>query len=421
MPKIDEHTPLTMTTRSQQKLTIAVARRMRRSSIVLALAAGVLSAGESWSASPPDQSIPSSLTLFVTGSTRYEDNVFRKAEGESTIAGRDELVTRMGGGLTFDLPISRQRLQANVRAEHADYSNYADLNHNPLAADASWNWAVGDWVWGAVEARYKYSISSFEELDEIIKDMQTERDVTASAVFELVPSIQLAVDGASGSTKKSVRTFLDRQESKIGGELRWMLSNVTYVGVRQSVATSNYLEPKVNPDGSLRNSDFTMTSSAFVWAWEGETKSRFRGAVGTTSKDFDAPEAQFPDFNGLTYDALLWWRTTARVTIEGVARRLLRTRDDASGDSVQTLARIRPIWEATERLSFNCSWSQEQDDFPKTPERQDDTIRLSVGGTYEPIEKLVLSLNAAHENRDSTIEDNKFVANLYSFGVEFEF
>lgn len=425
MPKIDEDTPPAMTTKSQRGRGIADARRVRRRLTVLVLSTTVLSSGESRAQSPPDQSVPASLTLSVLASTRYEDNVFRKADNETTISGRDELITRTGGGLAFDLPISRQRLQANVRAEHADYSNYADLNHNPLAADASWNWALGDWTWGAVAANYKYSISSFEELDEVIKDMQTERDVTASAVFAVVPSVQLAVDGSTGSIKKSVRTFLDRQEDSLGGEVRWMLGSLTYVGARQSVAKSDYLDPRVvdprDPNSALRNSDFTKTTSAFVWAWEGESKSKFSGEVGTTNKDFDEPEAEFPDFNGLTYDALLWWRTTARITVEGVARRLLRTRDDASGDSVQKLVRIRPMWDATERLSFYCSWSQEQDDFPKTPERQDDTMRLTIGGIYEPIEKLVLSLSAAHENRDSTIEDNKFVANSYVFGVEFEF
>lgn len=418
-------TDMMMTSKTPPVLAPTRAARLRM--VCLASAAAVLFGGPVRSAPSLDESSVASLTPFVTATVSYQDNVFRKAESEPTLAGRDELITLAGGGLAFDLPISRQRLQAHVRAEHADYSSYPDLNHNPLSADASWGWAVGDWVWGAVEARYIYSLSNFEELDEIIKDMQTARDVEASAVFQLIPSIQLAVDGATGSTKKSVRSFLDRQESRFSGELRWLVGSFTYVGVRQRMVESDYLEPRINVDESLRNSDFTTTASEFVWAWEGETKSKFTGAIGATNKDFSEPESQFPDFNGLTYDAALWWRMTARVSIQGLARRMLRTRDDTSGDSVQQLVRIQPVWEVAERLSLRCGWSQEEDEFPKTQgregvqERKDDTTRLSAGASYEPIEKLVLSLSAAHEVRDSTIPANDFIANLYSFGVELEF
>ena len=402
---------------TQQPAASVFIRRVMEWIIVVGV---LMQANFAWSAVPPDAPVVADFSPFVTVGTRYDDNLFRKSSDELIGIEGEEFVTRAGGGLRLDLPVSRQRFQAMIMAERAHYAAYQMLNHNAADGEGSWDWEVGDWITGGVNGRYKRSLSSFEESDEVIKDMQTERAVDVTLGLRVLGPFQFVANGGSKAVEKSIRVFLNRREDHAGGELRWRWSDFTYVGVRQRMVRSDYIQPI-----ALRNSDFDLTASELVWSWESETKSKFTGAVGRSKKNFE--DSNFPDFNGSTFEATMWWRTTARVTIEGLVRRMLRTRDDASGDSVQRLERIRPVWEATERLSFTCSWTRERDEFPQTPQppditaRSDKTQRLSAGVRYAPLEALSLEFNIGHEMRDSSIEANDFTADSYLFSAEYQF
>lgn len=128
--------------------------------------------------------LPISMPLFATGiidikpyiSTNidYDDNIFRFSSPEQAKAVFDssdtsDVVKRVDIGVNVNLRLDRQLLTVSSNINESRYDRFQILNNTGNANKVTWNWRVGNNVYGELSASRNEAIAGFNEIKQPVK------------------------------------------------------------------------------------------------------------------------------------------------------------------------------------------------------------------------------------------------------------
>lgn len=351
------------------------------------------------------------VQFFVDQSFTHDSNVFRTSR--NAISDTRSTTT---AGLTFDVPVSRQRFLGEVSVNHNRYSRLDELDFNGRNLRGAWLWQVGEPLSGQLgfsDARRLSSFSNFTPAGRR-SDELTARRVYGNAAWMITPSWRLQ----GGVSEQQYRHDLRRTDD---ADVRSADMAVSYVSRAENSIGIGWRQD----DGNFLhsgNSDFSHQSVGLLTDWAITEKSRINARIDLARRDFDAAGAQecHCTLYRVTYD----WRATEKFSLVAEALRDFSPVEDIfSSTTLSKGVSLRPRLVLTEKvaLSANVDYSTVDHMGSLRPGRTDHLRTHGATLTYRAMDSLTLSLLLQHEKRTSNVALADYKANLVGIGARLSF
>jgi len=377
------------------------------------------------------------FTPYVYTSVTYDSNLFRVANDAEAISilgstNKDDTVRHLGAGFQFELPVSRQLLRADATVDRANYDTYDILNNTETDGQATWAWQVGNLWSGNLGYSYSKQLSTFYELQSVLKETRTENAYFLDGGYQFHPDWRLI-----GSISQSGQDYQERKELELESrsrrlEIQYQNTLNTRMGLRANVTEIDLLNLE-DVGGTLVNNDSTQTEISGVFYWEGTSKSHFEARVGITNQKYD--ELSERDFHGSIGRMTYLWFMTEKTKLDISLWRetdsgYYDVYDETTAFVVTKGMRISPVWSATPKITVSGTFSYEQDGFEGENavilgsglKSREDKIRLfRVNAGYNPAPNVDFSLAYQLEKRTSNRKDSEFDSSQIDAKVQLSF
>lgn len=355
----------------------------------------------------------------------YDSNLFRVSGDFSDE--EDETITHLGGGVETDLKLSRQHLLLDLEVDRALYRDFDDLDHTRVEGVGTWAWRVGNLWNGNLGYKYDRRMSSFEEQFVREKDMRTTNTGFFDAGYQIHPDWRLKAGLEYSDVSYQDRKRLERDATAGLFEVQYRNTRNTRVGVRAKYTDNDLREQDVL--GVSVNNDYTEREISGVFYWEGTGKSALEANLGYTDQSFD--ELDERDFQGTTGRLIYHWKISGKTKLDfSVWRETSTKSDEISSYVLEKGVEIRPVWQATPKISIFGDVSYVDADFKGQNEvvtalggqrRNDDTWKYRIGTRWRPRQYMQFSLSYRREERDSSIDTRDFDDDQVDARVRFDF
>lgn len=408
-------------------------RRISLGAALVAACAGATGVAQAGPLFNPQTDPGETFQPFVYSNVTYDSNLFRvSGEDEAeALNGTDQMsdtITRVGVGLNIEKPISLQTLRFDGWLERVHYSNFDSLNNTAAHALGAWDWEVARLLDGTLSQSYDRTLSSFEQFNQQTKDLKTVYTTYADGALHVTPDWDVILGGRWREQNNDERDFLDRSESTVFTELRYLTAVNSHVGLRLET-TQGDLQDRETTDGVINN-DYRQNRYSLVVGWEATTISRLQARVGLTQRQYD--ERSDRDFSGITGRVDYDWLATPITTI-----RFSAWHDVSSfGGDIATYVvsdglSVEPMWEVRPDVTLRLRLAGERNDFQGgdigplpadiQADREDKVYSARIGIGYQPILPLNLTLAFQALKRDSNVEQAEYRTNLIMAGAEYAF
>lgn len=379
-------------------------------------------------ASPVFAQISDTIRPFIYARVTADDNVFRAETNP-----QNDIITRLGGGVDVDVPVSRQRFLGSLHGEQALYKENTNLDHRTGEARALWKWVVGSRWSGDLSYRYLNTIATFDEPDQlgqrIVSSARRDRTDTrafGSASFLLTPDWELVGSYAADTTRIQNRPQVDNDTGTLSGELRAALGPRTRLGARLSQSVSDFLYLEAVDDRLVSN-DYTAYNASGTFYWQGTGKSSLTARIGVTNVQHQ--QATSRDVTSEAYRGDYMWAVTAATELNFAIWRDANNREEVAGVVVSQGAEFRPAWRVTEILNLSAQALYETIDFEGSMNyaedgggtRTDDVTRLAATLTYDITRMTSLSLIYATVDRESNKSGSSYTYNALTLAGRMNF
>jgi exopolysaccharide biosynthesis operon protein EpsL len=363
---------------------------------------------------------PDNFMPYVFTSISYDSNIFRVANDAEAISilgntNKDDTARHLGAGFRAELPVSRQYLLVDAVVDKTSYDTFSVLDNTQTEGHATWRWQVGSLWNGNLGYSYSESLSTFNEIQDVLKETETKNSIFLDAGFQVHPDWKLVASLGRSNQSYRERKDLDGELRSKGLELQYKNTINTRMGLRVKVTDMN-LDNLENVGGTLVNNDYKQTEMSGVFYWEGTVKSHLEARFGVTDLKYD--ELTERDFQGsigrLTYQWLMSVKTKVDTSLWREAGPYY---DEITTYVVTNGVSINPVWSVTPFITFNGKFSYQQNDFEAEnavilgsglPRREDDIRLFSLALSYSPTRNVKVSIAHQTEQRTSNRKDSEF-------------
>lgn len=376
---------------------------------------------------------------YVSYTRYYDSNLFRLAEGETTVVVQDGAFVPVtldsasdqygvwGIGLDVDWKFSRQQIVANLSKTRVDYSKYSSLNYDGEDYRGLWNWRLGNHWSGQLGASQSVSQSSFSDLQTLlaVSNLVTHNRQFVSAEWELHPRWRIGGGGALGTSDNSrlqqrsqdyentsgyvYVSYLTPKGSKLRGEIR--RTDAEYPN-RQLVLTS------------LIDSSYSQSEYNFFGDWTVSGKLLTHLKLGLVDRQFDNVSTR--DFSELAGRLSADYYPTGKTALTfAVYREPAATEEVNSSFLINTGANLNAAWLLSDKITARVTATYVQGSYdlilPGQLQRIDDTVSGSLSLSYTPVPMATIDVGVQAGSRDSTYPAFDYGFHSFFVGVRADF
>jgi exopolysaccharide biosynthesis operon protein EpsL len=384
---------------------------------------------------------------YVSYARYYDSNLFRLAEGETSLVvqdGKAEVVTLdsasdqygvLGVGLDVDWKIGRQQIVASLNESRVNYAKYSSLDYDGQDYRGTWNWRLGNHWSGQLGASESVTQTSFSDLQTFnldgtpvflaVTNLVTRDQQYASADWELHPRWRTG-GGAAWTKSDNSRlqqrsqdyeddseylylTYLTPKGSKLRGELRHRDAKYPY---RQLVA------------GSLIDNSYTQTEYNFVGDWTMSGKLLTHLKLGFVDRQF--PNVTARDYSEPAGRATVDYFPTGKTALTLAVYREPAAVDEANSSFlINAGANLNAAWLLSDKITARASVSYVEGTYqliqPGLPQRVDDTRSGSLSLSYTPLPMATIDIGLQGGDRNSTYSNNDYAFHSVFMNVRADF
>jgi exopolysaccharide biosynthesis operon protein EpsL len=369
------------------------------------------------------------LEVFAAETFTYDSNVFRlsKDRDPQTAIGssrRGDFNFTTSFGLNLDVPVSRQRFQANFAVNDVRFNRFTDLNNTGHEVRGQWLWQAGNDFSGAIGASQVEGLNTFVNLQQRLRDPVTTRQAFANGAWMVTPQWRLrgAVDTLELTHGEATQQVHNIDVTGVESSVSWIsrAGNSLGVGVRQE--EGRYPNRQVVAGTAFDNA-YTQQSINALLDWQVTGNSRISGRAGWTERSYSQLSQR--DYDGFLYRVVWDWRTAPgqRFGMSTIVQRDISAYEDfrTSFVLVQGVA-LRPTYQLTDKTSLGGIAEYASREYLGDPAfivggagaRRD---RVYTGGltlTWRPTRTISVFANALHERRTSNFLFGDYTANILS-------
>lgn len=362
------------------------------------------------------------LQPYVREGVLYDDNLFRFAsKREAEAAGFNEQsdrVNTLDAGAQLNLRISRQLIRVNAGINDNKYNRYDFLDNTGKSYGITWDWRLGNDVFGDLSTSHSQSIAGFSDNDIIVRNLRTFKRQRASINWSVLSTWTLysIAEYSNFENEEAVFQPLDREDDSYEVGTRFQTTSGTQVGLFYRYLKSDFIN-RVGTTALIFGRENEQDQYGLNLAWLPTLKTRLTGQISTIR--FTRENALQNNFNGLNQRWNLDYALSGKTSLGMTAYRELTSVDDLLSTYVLFKgAGANANWNATSKLNFNASYGVGKREFlggssvfSVPVEREDNTKRFGLNMAYAATEHASLQLRYVNEDR---------VSNITSFEYQFQ-
>lgn len=362
------------------------------------------------------------LQPYVRAGVLYDDNLFRFAsKAEASAAGfseQSDRVNTLDAGAQLNLRISRQLVRVNAGINDNQYNRYDFLDNTGKSYGITWDWRLGNDVYGDLSTSHSQSIAGFSDNDIIVRNLRTFKRQRASINWNVLSTWTLysIAEYSDFENEEAVFQPLDREDDSYEVGTRFKTTSGTQLGLFYKHLKSDFIN-RVGTSALIFGRENEQEQYGLNLAWLPTLKTRFTGQISTIR--FTRENALQNNFNGLNQRWNLDYALSGKSSLGLTAYRELTSVDDLLSTYVLFKgAGANVNWNATSKLNFNASYGVGKREFlggssvfSVPVEREDNTKRFGLNMAYAPTEHASLQLRYVNEDR---------VSNITSFEYQFQ-
>ncbi len=362
------------------------------------------------------------VKLGVGVNTVYDNNLLRLPNDVSPMtvgvptSSRSAFITNGFGQLVVDLPISRQRVRADMRVNSYRYSGgYSYLNFTGWEGKAQWLYQFGNYWKGDFYYARSEQPAGFENY----RDFNTQNIQTANAYgfnsdYWVVRNWHFTANAnyTQGRNSASAVRFsnLDQWWAEAGVKYESSLANFLRMTGRY---THGSYPDRVAPTQTL-DTEYNQSEVAVDGNWQLTAATRAYGRVAYTARRF--PNSAVLDFNGPTWRVVVEWAPTVRTGVNFLFRREIGAVEDITATYILTQGpRISPYWQIspTVRLEgyyeyLKRSYQGDPVTITGVPQIRDRYQYASLGVTWTPTRNWLVRVGYIYSTRSSNFPTRQF-------------
>ena len=372
---------------------------------LLALAVAGTASADQWDA----------FNATVSYAWLHDDNLFRLSDGVSVTTPRSDNIYTLGFVGTFDQTISRQKLHADVTLQDSRYQNHSFLNNQPYTVGGAWLWELGNSLSGQLRHLSTRNISSFENLQTIVRNVYTTRTDSASIRLRVHPDwfVEAFVQDYAATQSYYSTWDVDVRETRLS--VLHQRPNGDQIEVRASRRLGSYPNHGNGIDYQFEEQQLDAVLT-MVLTGASSVNASF-GRLRRTN-----PNAPERDFTG-QIGRLAWiWLPTGRLSLTASIERSLGAKEDLlSSFALTDTLHLGATWAATEKIQLQASLDRWRSDFRGdpgvippglAPQRQDNGRSFSLGASYQILRSLQASAQLSSIRRDTAHPDFPYYSGI---------
>ena len=340
------------------------------------------------------------INYSVGASLTHDDNLLRLPPGFDPAGAlgaiqKSDTFSTTSLGLVAYKEIGIQRLNLDVQVNRSRYRRFTYLDNDGHNIVGSWAWAVGHRLRGDLSFSSKESLSSFEDTNTRVRNINTVTAQSASAYLQVAPDwVLFGILGNDDSTN-----------SATSNQAAGYASRNTETGLRYSARAGHQLSLSLRQsrsDDQVRQDNFDVRST---WVYSGLT--RLSAGFGGVRRRDESGGGATSDSSGATGNLDVAWAMSPKTQFSLAARRDVEPA--ASNFSTNTLVRGATLganWAPTVKTSLQFSLDRTitlyaADPSAATAPREDSVRGAGLTLSVRPDRVLSLSFSLRDETRDS--------------------
>lgn len=247
--------------------------------------------------------------------------------------------------MKWDFPVSRQLFTLDARADNYDFNRFSFLDHTAYDLGANWKYQAGPLVSGDLGYRRSRRLTSFNEVQERIKDLITRDYAYVSGGYQFHPRFRARgqVTDDLYNHRASSREVLDARITTETIGLDYLTPSENTLGLQLQLEQGSYPNRQVVAGSTVDNKYDEYELSAVV-GWQLAPKTRFDARLSYTDRNHDQVPQR--DFSGATYRAGIGYAPSAKILLDLAGYRELTIVEDLIASAV-----------LTEGVVFGAAWA----------------------------------------------------------------
>ncbi len=375
---------------------------------------------------------------YAGAGVRYDSNLFRlpdqpgaERDGKRTPS---DTIYSVRAGVDGALDISKQNVSVTGEIYRDQYSDFDSQDHTGGFGDVTWNWKVAEQWDGelgydidrAKQAYENQTIVNYGAMpltvDASLKtmDIRTRQNLRLQANYWVTRDWKAYVRGKLTDVSFNNRKQLDVERSTVGAGVDYLNEIGNRIGLDADVVRGRYDICKTTvtcPQADYDEYNFGPTAN-----WKVTGKTRLRGRVRYTSRDYEGPSQV--DFDGVTWRLTLVRNPEEPSNAEfAIYREISTLNDDISNYAVIDGLSGTAVWQLTGKIFLNGLVQYEERDFKGTGSinqalRKDKVKTAEAGVSWEINRVLTLSGAFTFEDRTSNRLFEEYDYNLLEIRLQ---
>ena len=375
------------------------------SAVKAALAIALLAPAPAWAL------FQDHLEIWVAQNVTRDTNVFRISDRQSpTVIGALKLTERintMHMGVSVDVPVSQQRLQASYTTYQSRYRVFKDLNNDGHSARAQLMWGFMHKLNGTLGYSQAKGLASFANIQGRTPDIVTVRQTWLTANWAINPSLRASGGLAAAQNKHSEisRRLNDIETASSDVGIAYVTPDNDSVALVSRVERGR-LPRAVTISGLSFNNNYDQYATGVAVVWVINGISRLDGRLEMARRTYE--ETTQRNYSGPIGRILYTWTPTGKLTVVAAASREFGPAEEINSSFVLIKGSyIRPQWTVSDKITVQANL-----EYNVTNYRGDALTGASythherlygVSITYRPLRKILLTAGVNRDTRFSTL------------------
>ena len=365
------------------------------------------------------------LEVYASETAVVDNNVFRLSRylNPATSIGsaeRGDTYLSTTFGVDLNMPVSRQRFQANLAKTITRYTRYTDLNFTSRDARASWLWQAGDHLNGDVGYAESYALASFASTQgRIVNPLKTQQTFARGA-YQLTARLgfEVAVADMKQTNGVAVRRENNVNIRNANFQVSYGLPTANQVGLSLSTEHGDYPYRQLLL-GNLYDNTYSQYGIGAFINWVPTEKSHLNARVEQVRRSYK----QLPqrDYSGTTFRTSYDWKPTGKSSLAAIARWEISAAEDIRTNFVLTKGfSIRPSLDVSPKVNLSGMYEFSIRNHLGDPAmtlgtmsyRSDRVQSVSTVVRYRPGRFMTLLASLQREQRTSNVTFSDYRVNI---------
>jgi exopolysaccharide biosynthesis operon protein EpsL len=393
-------------------VTLPMRPRIIISNIVLVLMPAILSAPSPLWAAPED-----TVQAYASTSITNDDNLLRLSKDADiqAVTGQPsaaDTIKQGTVGVKVDWKQDRQEVILDASLNESRFTRFTLLNYQASNIQSRWNWQLGNSLSGDIGYNRNTTLGSFAELQSLVNNLNTLQNEFIDSAWQVRPDWRL--NGAISHATYSVTSysFYGNESMNYTVGAYFTPSGGNEIGIKDNRQVQKYpvLQPVDSP-GTLVDNGFTQDQLLATVNWLYSGHIRLNGQAGMVNRSQNQLTER--NFSGNTMRGTLTWLASGKSQVDLTAWNEIDPYDDLTTSYTQSKGiSLGPTWNPTGKLVVSARLQHLNRYFLGDPllilypwllipVRHDTVNTANLSVNYQPVRNVNISTSIQIEHRNS--------------------